>query len=552
MTAAANSEIRRADTAEDWRLLRAVALYRLVLVLALLGLQEIGTIGRLFPITLGALFHDVCIAYALVALLLVAAVVAHRPASARQIPISLGGDTVAIAALTGAAGGVGSGIGMLLILPVVGYALLSGPRLALAYAALATSAMFAEELWRGSGQLAGGDATETGILGLILFSTTGVASLIATRTRRSEALARRVGSDLLDLTQLNERILERMETGVLVVDGDRVRTANLAARTLLHHDGDLRGARLSELAPALAATLAAWRADPSMVAPLLRERPGAPELSARFMPLGQTSGSSALLLLDPAERLREQAQQIKLAALGRLSASIAHEIRNPLSAIRQAGQLLAESPTLDEAERQLLTVIERQSRRLDRIIADVLSLSRREPPHIDRLTLATWLEREIDRYLEGQPKRAGRLHMDVLEPTLVVHFDQRHLQQVLHNLWNNSFEHGTRAQMVVTVRMSAGRLAGSSAIYLDIADDGPGIAAEMREKIFEPFFTTAHDGTGLGLYLSRELCDYNHARLLLRRTQGAGACFRLLFAPVVVTDANLDGDATIHANVNRP
>ncbi|HSW14814.1 MAG TPA: ATP-binding protein, partial [Solimonas sp.] len=231
-----------------------------------------------------------------------------------------------------------------------------------------------------------------------------------------------------------------------------------------------------------------------------------------------------LVLLDSAALLREQAQQIKLAALGRLSASIAHEIRNPLSAITHAGQLLAEASEIQPDNQRLLGMIQRHAGRIDKIVRDVLELSRRDDAEQEELPLREWLLRTLTLYQEGYPQSARPIEMLDVPASIGVRFAPGHLQQVLFNLWDNSFEHGGPAARVL---MHAERL-DNGRIYLEVADNGPGIADDLSDKIFEPFFTTHSAGTGLGLYLARELCEYNRGKLQLL-SQARGACFRILF-----------------------
>jgi two-component system sensor histidine kinase PilS (NtrC family) len=221
---------------------------------------------------------------------------------------------------------------------------------------------------------------------------------------------------------------------------------------------------------------------------------------------------------------------MKLAALGRLSASIAHEIRNPLSAIHHAGQLLAESERPDDEDRRLLDMIQRHTTRIDKIVNDVLRLSRRDAAVPDDIPLRPFLERTVAIYREGHPGRACEIDLDGVEAGLQVRFDPNHLQQILLNLWDNSFEHGARGNgEPVRIVLGSGRQAPLGQPYLDVGDNGGGIPTDLRERVFEPFFTTAHRGTGLGLYLAREMCEYNQARLLLLPGE-QGVRLRLLFA----------------------
>jgi two-component system sensor histidine kinase PilS (NtrC family) len=517
------------QTPEDWRILRALSLYRLLLDILLLVLMETGIGTDLFGQIAPRWFHLTCIVYAIAALLLLLPVLYRTPRIAIQAHLHCAVDVVAIISLIYASGGISSGLGVLLITPIVGCGLVLERRMALAQPAVAIAALFAEEVIRASPHYSTSDLTGTALLGLILFGSTFTANTVAQRARRSEELAARVGSEFENLSALNERIIENLQTGVLVVDHrDRARLLNDAVRRQLGVRRDDAIVQLSPVFPALAKALHEWRENPHRELSPVLPRAGAPELLPRIMRLGRDIDSSILVLLDETARLREQAQHMKLAALGRMSASIAHEIRNPLSAINHAGQLLAESDRLADADRRLLEIVERHTARIDRIINDVLSLSRRDEAVPATLELGSWLLRAVEVYVEGHPARRKQFDSGRLQPALYVRFDPNHLQQILFNLWDNSFQHGGRPESEIHITLRIGTIGGRQHPFLEIADDGPGIPPDLREHMFEPFFTTAHQGSGLGLYLARELCEYNQARLeYLERD--SGACFRLIF-----------------------
>jgi two-component system sensor histidine kinase PilS (NtrC family) len=474
-------------------------------------------------------FHATCIVYAVAALLLLLPMLYRWPRGTLQAHLHCAVDVIAIINLIYASGGMSSGLGVLLITPIVGCGLLLDRRMALAQPAVAIAALFAEEVIRASPHYSTSDLTGTTLLGLILFGGTFAANTVAQRARRSEELAARVGSEFENLSALNEHIIENLQTGVLVVDQrDRARLLNEAVRRQLGVRRDDAIVQLQSVSPTLARVLQDWRGNPHReLAPVL-PRAGAPELLPRIMRLGRDADASTLVLLDETARLREQAQHMKLAALGQLSASIAHEIRNPLSAINHASQLLAESENLDDADRRLLEIVGRHTARIDRIISDVLSLSRRDAAVPATIELMSWLQRAVEVYGEGHPTRRRQFEIVGSGRRPHVRFDANHLQQILFNLWDNSFQHSGRPENTIFITLRSGTLGGRPQPYLEIADDGPGIPAQLREHMFEPFFTTAHQGSGLGLYLARELCEYNQARLeYLERD--VGACFRLIF-----------------------
>jgi two-component system sensor histidine kinase PilS (NtrC family) len=535
----ANTEPGRQPTTapEEWRVLRLLSLYRLMLVAVLIVAIKSGFAPRIFDSLAGSQLQMAALAYGVVALLLMALVQQRRPHLETQAHLHLLGDLSSLSLLIYACGGVPTGLGALVITPVVGGALVLSPRMAMLQAALATIAMFGVEIARRYDQrFDANDFTAAGVLGLMLFGASIAANAVAQRARKSEALAEQVGSEFADLSELNESIVSGMYTGVLVVDPDRrIRRLNPAARRLMQLSGEAEN-RLIELeAPALASRLRQWRIDGIASGAPIASRPGAAEVVPRFSRLGSGLRAPILVLLEDAGLMREQAQQMKLAALGRLSANIAHEIRNPLSAIHQASQLLAEAEVfVDDGQaqnRRLLDMIQRHGRRIDKIVQDVLAMSRREPPQpvsarAERLSGARQpaCTRKAIRTARGRSK-----FLDMPGDSLQVRFDPNHLQQILFNLWDNAFLHG--GNNGVLVLLDAG-IDEQQHAWLEVSDNGPGIAENLRERMFEPFFTTAHQGTGLGLFLTRELCEYNQARIAYRPADSGGACFRLTFAHI--------------------
>ena len=519
------ADAARHQTPEDWRILRALSFYRLVLVTIQLVLVESGYLSGIFDAFKPRLFYWTCVVYAAAAILLLLPIVFRRPRVEWQAHGQFFIDTAAITTLAYTAGGVPSGLGMLMLTSAVGCSLVLSGRMALVQAAGVTLVMFAEEVYRMYPEYDTGPFTQTGILGLMFFATSTAANAVAQRARKSEALAAQAGSDLASLAQLNESVIEHMQTGVAVIGASgSIRLLNAAAAQMLRGRA---GQDLSECAPGLAAALAEWRSGPqaggeSPVVP----RPGAEEVVPRFSRLGWDEHAPVLALLDNARALREQALQMNLAALGRLSAGIAHEIRNPLSAISHAGQLLAESPALGAEDQKLLSMIQRHSERIDKIVKDVLALSRREGSTPAPIRLRAWLEQAVAQYREGYPGQPRVIRYDQVDADFRMSFDASHLQQVLFNLWDNSFQHGGADGRRIEIVLSTLRQDGGS--HLEVRDNGPGIRPELRDRVFEPFFSTAHSGTGLGLYLARELCAYNRVRLTYRETP-QGACFRLSF-----------------------
>jgi two-component system sensor histidine kinase PilS (NtrC family) len=237
-----------------------------------------------------------------------------------------------------------------------------------------------------------------------------------------------------------------------------------------------------------------------------------------------------LIFLEDMSLIEEKAQQTKLAALGRLSASIAHEIRNPVGAMSHAGQLLAESDQLAPQEKRLTEIIRTNADRVSTIINNVLQLSRREATRPERLALQEWLEEFRAEFCETMQWPASRLTITAAAETLEVRADPGQLHQIVWNLCDNAIRHGCAGNDSATIDVRAGRLTAGARPYLEIGDRGPGVSEADLERIFEPFFTSGHGGTGLGLFLARELAQTNGATLLYENRAGGGSVFRLVFA----------------------
>ncbi|WP_018935159.1 PAS domain-containing sensor histidine kinase [Thioalkalivibrio sp. ALJ24] len=442
------------------------------------------------------------------------------------------GDTIGLLALMVVAGGVDTGIGLLLIPAVMATALLSAGRLGLPLAAVATAGLLGAEglaILIAPGNL--DSLTQAGLLAAALLAGTLLAHHFSRRADESRAQVEQQEVDLANLAELNAQIIARMGAGVVAVDPQGyIRSINEAARQLLP---PRPGRHLSSISPRLARALRLWKEE-ALPATRTRHLSGdqeQPALQVRLAPLGNRGDQGTLLILEDAAELRRQAQASKLQALGRLTASIAHEIRNPLGAISHSAQLLRESPDLSAADQRLLAIIEKQSDRVNGLIANVLSLSRRESGERQRLHLREELERFADEFCSALQIPRKTLHVKVEPDNSAVLFDPSQLNQVLWNLCNNARVHGGHDQPgspPIILRGGAGQVA--RVVSLDVLDAGPGIDPETEKELFEPFVSGHSGGSGLGLYISRMLCENNGASLEYVHAP-TGGCFRILFAP---------------------
>lgn len=521
----------------DWESLRLLNSYRLFVAVALLA----GFLAALPAVPFGRTapqaFYVFMASYLVLALLFALTIRARRPPADTQAYLHFYTDVIALSGAMYASGGVASGLGILLAVPVAGAGILLPLRHALVYAALSTLLVLTAEVVRHF-QL-GPVATaypQAALLGAILFVVAILATLLARRGAQTAALAEQRSRALRRMSELNERIVQQMESGILVVAPDgTVTLANASADQLLAAGQAVTGQALESVAPGVAQALYAWRSQPRMPLGTVDPGTGADQrLQPQFTDLGE---HGTLVSLEDAAFIEQQLQQLKLASLGRLTASIAHEIRNPLGAISHSAQLLAESADDDAGERRLVEIQLEHCRRINDIVENILQLSRRKAGSPTSLRLGDWLAGFADEFrathgLDGERVRTGSDGAG-LEPVL---FDPEHLRQVVGNLCENSLKHGrTPDDGPVRITLETGAAAGGQP-HLDIVDDGVPIEPQRIDEIFEPFYTTSHAGTGLGLYLARELCEANYAELRYI-SGGTGNRFRIQFQTTVAEGA---------------
>ncbi|MGC4029911.1 MAG: ATP-binding protein [Steroidobacteraceae bacterium] len=519
-----------------WRVMGLINLYRLLVAAGLFVASRFDASREVLDIERPREMALICALYLLAG---AALILLRRLPGLGLRPVALAHvfvDSVAIGFILWASGGVASGLGILLLLPVGAMALLASNLDAFFMAAIASVAVLLQQIFV---QLAAPDTPVAylgaGLLGTVIFITALSVRPLANRLLASEALVRRQEVDLANLAQLSQYIVQHLRESILVVDEeDRIRLINESAAALLGDAAAYPGALLGECSPRLLFLLSGWRQHGSSEGgATFTAADGARLIRPHFARLGGRDPAPVIVFLEDTSQLDEKVQQSKLAALGRLSASIAHEIRNPLGAMSHASQLLAESGALADEDRRLTQIIRDNGERVSRIIENVLELSRRGANHPERLELAAWVEEFREEYCATLQLPEAML--EVHGPSAAgsapeVKADPSQLRQVLWNLCQNAFTHGRPATgLSQPVQIRYGRLASNGRPYLEVADAGPGVPGEEVERIFEPFFTRAARGTGLGLYLARELAQANGATLLYEPRPGGGSLFRLVF-----------------------
>jgi two-component system sensor histidine kinase PilS (NtrC family) len=519
------------ETAFTWRPLRVFSFYRVTIASGILVIFLTTRGGQVLSVEQPTLFLTTALGYLLIALALLGPLALRRPGFHWQVYSQLGIDVAGLGLLIFASGSIDNGLSTALLVAVAGGSILVGMRMGALVAAVATIMLFGQQFYS---QLELGEPalgyTQVGFLGLAMFATALVGGWLANRARESQALAERRGVDIENLQALNNHIVQRLQTGVVVLDADgRVRLTNQAARELLGEREISERSDLNEISPSLRAAYERWRTSPASTEEPISTRSSGPSVMPRFRPIGQAGRQGCLVFLDNLSELQAQVQQAKLASLGRLTASIAHEIRNPLGAIANASQLLEENEHLKAPDRRLVDIIRNQCRRLNTVVESVLQLSRRQAAEQAHLDLDEWLEQFIRDWQENQDPRQETVEVSLALREASVWFDPDHLGQVLENLMRNAREHGGDSRHAPRVHIVADNDEADHP-YLEVQDNGDGVPHAVREQLFEPFFTTSASGTGLGLYLCREICEANHARLHLIDREGAGACFRITFA----------------------
>lgn len=523
---------RQLSSDNPWRSLALINLFRFLIAATFIGLHLSDKLFLPLASNHPGLFIDASITYAVAAIIFSIFIYYKKPSFETQSYLNVYTDIIVITMIMHASGGVSSGLGTLIVISIGGGSIIMGGRHALLFASLATIAVLVEQIisqYERISQQA--DYIHAGILGITYFVTAILTHTFAKRIRESEALAQRRGVDLANMAQLTEHIIQRMQTGIIVIDNDgKLRLINESAWYMLGTPSAGNNTPVEELNEDLSIQLTAWKANPDWTSQTIQASAEHTEIMPRFARISREGKDpGTLIFLEDTSALSRQAQQLQLASLGRLTASIAHEIRNPLGAISHAGQLLEESPNLDTHDQRLTQIIAEHSKRVNTIIENIMQLGRRNTSHVEEIELKNFLEKFRNDFLADKAKPYELIDINIQPTDVKVRFDVTHLSQILTNLCENALRYSEEYPGFPKVEIRGGFTQDLSRPFIDIIDHGPGINAEDQKHIFEPFFTTSNSGTGLGLYISRELAECNEAHLNYLPVTSGGSCFRITF-----------------------
>ena len=432
------------------------------------------------------------------------------------------GDITLLIIMMQASGGLESGFSNLILIPIFISNLLVTRSLGYSVAAWTTIAVIYTQHflpWRFDEK----EVFTSGLYGFFCFTLAFLTQTLSNKLNSTLDLTYRQAENISRLRKINKNVLLALPNAIIACDKEnRILLSNETAQRWFDcNDGQLLPPELMNFIN---------HSDCSNI----RIEHNEYQLILNKSPLVNSTAGDYVLVMEDSSHIAAEAQQIKLASLGRLTASIAHEIRNPLSALRHAAQLLAEAPDLSQGDIKLTQIIEQHCMRINRTVEDILQISRRNHANVEVIKLKPWLEHFKDSFQQAHEEKFSL--SITCSSDYLVRFDPDQLQQVLHNICGNGLryaliKHPNDAQLKITAKQ---HIDGSVRLYL--MDNGPGISEEHQKNLFEPFFTTEHSGTGLGLYLCREICEANKASIKHiasdHLAENLGTCFSLNFAKV--------------------
>lgn len=500
----------------QWRILLVYNIYRILSIFLFLGMYFFNFLNRPYSLS----FCIILVSYFILTVFFLYLWEGRILSFDKQVLISGTIDVIAVTSMLSIIGNLQSGYGILLNVTIAALSILVPGRLAIFFAALASCLLLCGSAWQFifNNQKDLGTFFYSGIYGAGFFATSITAWYLSNWVRASENLARHRSYQLAGMQRINEYIVERLHSGIIYVDVEKeIKLINTAARQFFNIGKNHKVNYLQQVSNLLAQKFDQFLMKTKQTERLAQTTIEEPYLRVHFFATAIVNNPEVLIILEDMTYISQQAQQLKLAALGRFSASIAHELRNPLGAIAHAVQLFDEEG-LNEEDARLKQLIVNNCDRMNGVIKNVLQLSRRQQSQPQINELGPFLEQFKENFCHHK-------HCDLelkipKTKSLSMVFDPSQLEQILVILCENAVQHGKdkegNVKIVITAKSS------SNKIILTVSDTGPGIPAENMDDIFEPFFTTLRTGTGMGLFIARDLCEINQARLsLLRSNKGS-------------------------------
>jgi len=442
-------------------------------------------------------------------------------------------ETGTIVVLMHSSGGASNALGYLLLVAAAAGGMLLRGQVAFFLAALASIAVISETVYRGLTDTLPNNSNaffSAGILGALMFISVIIFQYLTKKILTSNEEALSQASHAAHIQKLAQQIVERMRTGIMVLDKENnITMFNNAASKLLglgsNHSPQLSGS------PELKEKVEHWQRTQKNPTPILHnDGETSDEVKVNFAKLDQDQNTHTLIFLEDNRAINQQAQQLKLASLGRLTASIAHEIRNPLAAISHASQLLSEDSKLPASDKRLVEIIGSHTKRVNQIIENILQLSRRRISNPQTIRLDEWLPKFINDYSTSKSSTDKPFIDCIAADPIQAKFDIGQLQQVLTNLCDNGLRYSHPPPGCPHLVLEAGIDINTQQPFVKIIDFGEGISKENLLHLFEPFFTTENTGSGLGLYICKELCESNQALISYEHTHEGLSCFHIHLA----------------------
>jgi two-component system sensor histidine kinase PilS (NtrC family) len=508
---------------QAWLLLKVFLGYRLTLAGLFIFLFYTHTGSALITIHHSPLFTYSSQSYLILSVISAVCIIWRLTQYTTQAQLLIVTDILILTLIMHAYGGISSGIGVLLAVSIASGGLLIGGRCAMFFAALASLAVLIEQIYAdymNVFEVTPYSYVYTGMLGASFFTISLLSFVLAQRSEQMLQLANQQEQAISNLEELNQYIIQHLQSGIIIINQQQM--------IELTNEAALRLTNLTELPVNLAGISAhlesafqAWsnNGEDSFVLQMLNLS----DIHVRFMLLPTRYKFFYMIILEDGSLYNQRLQQSKLASLGRLTASIAHEIRNPLSAINHAGQLLSENPDLPVQDKRLTHIIQSNAARVNHIIEDILQLSRRKDSRREKIELNAWLNHYLENFILEHGIHANTFTLALTTEPQFVFIDPNHLKQIMDNLCQNALNYGQPEAGAIVLQI----LMLTQASCIDVIDNGPGVSHENLRHLFEPFFTTSAGGTGLGLYISRELAELNQAKLIYYVTAEHQSCFRL-------------------------